>query len=172
MWWRISLNPRNRKGFLHSSAIFFFAIVSGLVEKRNLYTLHASTSRTALDNFPKWCWIGDELRSIWKALWATQSIYRWKRLRMEERIKWEMPPGSRSEPQLWITLYVKAISTWNAGSKFAETIKTGSRIDRERRDQFQFGLAYFLHRSNGSGNDKCFSQLTIGRKLEEKGPSQ
>ena len=134
-----------------------------------MYALNVYTSQKSLDSVPKWCWIEDELRSIWKALArATQSIHRWKLLRREERIRWKMPPGSISEPHLWIMLYVKVISTWNAVSKFVDNIKTGGWADSEgRRNQFQFGLACFLYRK-GNGDDKCFSQWKSIRKASQR----
>lgn len=88
---------------------------------------------------------------------------------MEERIRWKIPPGSISEPQLWIMLYVKVISTWNAVSKFVDNIKTGGWAVREgRRNQFQFGLACFLYRSKGNGEDKCFSLLKSVRIASQR----
>lgn len=72
-----------------------------------------------------------------------------------------------SEPRLWIMLYVEVISPWNLLSKFVDNIKTGGREDgREEIDQFQFGLAYFLYRTEG--NNKCFSQLKSVRVASQR----
>lgn len=98
-----------------------------------------------------------------------KSICRWKFFRMKERIRCEIPPGSIAEPQLWIKLYVKVISPWNAVSKFADNIKTGDRKDREGKiNRFQFGLACFLCRTKGNGDDKCFPQMKSVRTASQR----
>lgn len=54
----------------------------------------------------------------------------------------------------------KSHKHWSAVFEFADNINTGGRADRKgRRNQFQFGLARFLYRTKGNGDDKCFSQL-------------
>lgn len=66
-------------------------------------------------------------------------------------------------------LYVKVISTRNAVSKFVDNVKTGGWAVREgRRNQFQFGLACFLYRTEGNGEDKCFSLLKSVRIASQR----